>query len=96
MHSYAYLWTSRPHEQLVAICDEFSVELIEDGAEALGSLYHGEHVGNDPLQAFILFNGNKIVTTGGGGCITTDDEEFAENQAHNHDCKTTPRVRIFT
>ena len=40
--------------ELAAICDEFSIELIEDGAEALGSLYHGEHVEIDPLQAFIL------------------------------------------
>ena len=68
--------------ELAAICDEFSVELIEDGAEALGSLYHGEHVGNRSFASIYSFNGNKIVTTGGGGCITTDDEEFAAKIRH--------------
>ena len=82
--------------ELAAICDEFSVELIEDGAEALGSLYHGEHVGNRSFASIYSFNGNKIVTTGGGGCITTMMKSLLQNQAHNHDCKTTPRVRIFT
>ena len=49
--------------ELSEICSEFHVTLIEDRAEALGSLYIGEHVGNQSKAAIYSFNCNKIVTT---------------------------------
>ncbi len=65
-------------QDLRKICDEFGIILIEDAAEALGSYYHNQHVGNYGQLSAISFNGNKIITTGGGGAILTNDEALAK------------------
>jgi aminotransferase in exopolysaccharide biosynthesis len=59
------------------ICDEYSLMLIEDAAESLGSFYKGKHTGTFGIAAILSFNGNKLVTTGGGGMVITDDETIA-------------------
>lgn len=69
-------------EAIKAICDRYSIVLIEDAAESLGSYYHGRHTGLVGTHAAISFNGNKIITTGGGGMIITDDDEIARKARH--------------
>ncbi|MFB5675122.1 LegC family aminotransferase [Paenibacillus terreus] len=64
-------------EALIALCEAYSLELIEDAAQALGSYYKGQHVGGLGRISAISFNGNKIVTTGGGGAVLTNDESLA-------------------
>ncbi|MGW8958146.1 LegC family aminotransferase [Paenibacillus sp. NPDC055715] len=64
-------------EALTALCEAFSLDLIEDAAQALGSYYKGQHVGGFGRISAISFNGNKIVTTGGGGAVLTNDESLA-------------------
>ncbi|GHU76793.1 aminotransferase DegT [Spirochaetia bacterium] len=59
------------------ICDKYSLMLIEDAAESLGSVYKGKHTGTFGKAAILSFNGNKLVTTGGGGMVITDDEAIA-------------------
>ncbi|MBX9633726.1 MAG: DegT/DnrJ/EryC1/StrS family aminotransferase, partial [Magnetospirillum sp.] len=56
--------------------------LVEDAAEALGSLYHGRPCGSFGLVSAISFNGNKIVTTGGGGAVLTNDAALARRAKH--------------
>jgi aminotransferase in exopolysaccharide biosynthesis len=68
--------------ELLAVCEDWGVVLIEDAAEALGSLYHGKHVGAHGCIGAYSFNGNKIVTTGGGGMLTFDDAELAAHAKH--------------
>ncbi len=51
--------------------------LIEDAAEALGTLYRGRPAGSFGDTACLSFNGNKIITTGGGGALLTDDSRLA-------------------
>lgn len=63
-------------DELVKVCDEFSIVVVEDAAESLGSFYKGVHTGNFGKVAALSFNGNKIITTGGGGAILTNDEEL--------------------
>jgi len=79
MHSFGH-----PVEldELSTLCQEFHLTLIEDAAEALGSLYRGQHVGHKGLMSILSFNGNKIVTTGGGGAILTNDESLAHLAKH--------------
>jgi aminotransferase in exopolysaccharide biosynthesis len=60
------------------ICEEYSLILIEDAAESLGSFYQEKHTGTFGKAAILSFNGNKPVTTGGGGMVITDDEKIAE------------------
>lgn len=51
------------------ICKKFSLELIEDAAEALGTYYNDKHAGTFGFAGIISFNGNKTITTGGGGAL---------------------------
>ena len=64
------------YDRIVAICDRFGVQIIEDAAEALGATYNGRPAGNFGKIGIFSFNGNKIITTGGGGMLVSDDEEL--------------------
>jgi aminotransferase in exopolysaccharide biosynthesis len=67
---------------LLAVCDKWGIALVEDAAEALGSLYHGRHVGLSGRVGVFSFNGNKIVTTGGGGSLVFTDTQLAARARH--------------
>ena len=69
-------------EGLMRVAHDFKLEVVEDAAEALGSYYHGAHVGGFGLLGILSFNGNKIITTGGGGAILTNDERLANQAKH--------------
>ncbi len=62
-------------DEIVAICKEHKVPLIEDAAEALGSTYKGRHAGTFGDIGIYSFNGNKIITTSGGGMLVSHREE---------------------
>ena len=69
-------------EELIDVANEFSLIIIEDAAESLGSLYRGKNTGTIGLVGIYSFNGNKIVTTGGGGILVTNDETIARKAKH--------------
>lgn len=64
------------------VCQKYSLAIVEDAAESLGSTYRGKHTGRFGRISTLSFNGNKIVTTGGGGAILTDDPEIASRSKH--------------
>lgn len=64
------------------VCDEFSIHLIEDAAEALGTFSGKQHAGTVGIAGVVSFNGNKIITTGGGGMILTHNEMLANKLRH--------------
>lgn len=68
--------------ELLAVCREFDVPLIEDAAEALGSTASWGAAGTLGQIGILSFNGNKITTTGGGGAILTADSELAARARH--------------
>jgi len=74
MHTFGHPVDLDP---IAEVCHRFRIELIEDAAESLGSIYKGQHTGNCGRLSALSFNGNKIITTGGGGAILTNDEELA-------------------
>lgn len=62
--------------EIMEICREHNVPLIEDAAESLGSTYQGRHTGTFGKIGIYSFNGNKIITTSGGGMLVSDEEEI--------------------
>lgn len=69
-------------EGLLNICKEFSIELVEDAAESLGSFYKGQHTGTFGKVGILSFNGNKTITTGGGGMLLFNDEGLGNHAKH--------------
>lgn len=69
-------------EELVNICNEYHIELVEDAAESIGSRYKGQHTGTFGKVGAISFNGNKTITTGGGGMLLFQDEELGKYAKH--------------
>lgn len=62
--------------ELKAITDQYNIALIEDAAEALGSIYHNDKPGSIGHFGVVSFNGNKIVTTSGGGALITNSKGY--------------------
>lgn len=69
-------------DEIVAICREWNLALIEDAAESLGSIFKEKHTGTLGLMGILSFNGNKVVTCGGGGMVLTNDESLARKLKH--------------
>ena len=65
-------------DEIMEICAQHGVPLVEDAAESLGSIYKGKHTGTFGKIGIYSFNGNKIITTSGGGMLVSDDEEITK------------------
>lgn len=69
-------------EAICEICSRWNIPVVEDAAEALGSLRNGRCCGTFGMMGTLSFNGNKICTTGGGGAIVTNDATMAIHARH--------------
>ncbi len=65
-------------DKLLKIAKNNNIFLIEDTAEALGSIYKGKKVGTFGDVSVFSFYGNKTITTGEGGAIATRNKNFAQ------------------
>lgn len=68
--------------EILEICKNWNIPVVEDAAEALGSKYNSQHLGTFGKISAFSFNGNKIITTGGGGMLVTNDEKLAWKAKH--------------
>ncbi|MBZ0319454.1 MAG: aminotransferase class I/II-fold pyridoxal phosphate-dependent enzyme [Anaerolineae bacterium] len=66
-------------DMIMAICDHYGVPVIEDAAEAIGTLYHDRRPGTMGKLGAFSFNGNKIITTSGGGMLVSDDKSLIDH-----------------
>jgi perosamine synthetase len=64
---------------LLAIGERHGIPIIEDAAEAIGSVYHGKRAGSMGKFGAFSFHGSKTITTGEGGMFVTDDPELYEH-----------------
>ena len=64
--------------ELIKICDENNLMLIEDAAQAHGSMLNNKKAGTFGIAAGFSFFPTKVMTTGEGGMIVTDDDIVAE------------------
>ena len=62
-------------DEIMEICAEHNVPIVEDAAEGLGGDYKGKKLGAFGDYGILSFNGNKIITTSGGGMLVGNDEE---------------------
>ncbi len=65
-------------KELRILAKRKNLKLIEDSAEAVGSMYHGEPCGSFGDAAIYSFYPNKQATTGEGGAVLTDDKRLAD------------------
>lgn len=65
-------------DQIQAIADQYQVPIIEDAAEALGSIFNGQACGTFGLMSALSFNGNKIITTSGGGALVSKHKDYID------------------
>ncbi len=61
-------------DEIHTIAKTYEISVIEDSAEALGSLYKNQKCGTFGDISILSFNGNKIITTSGGGALVTKNE----------------------
>ncbi len=76
-------------KELSKLAEDYSLHLIEDAAEAVGSRIDGKHLGTFGTLGILSFNGNKTLTTGGGGVILTNHNLIAQQLKH---LSTTARI----
>ena len=65
-------------DEIMEICAEHKVPLIEDAAESLGSTYKGQMTGTFGRIGIYSFNGNKIITTSGGGMMVSKEDALTK------------------
>ena len=74
-HLYGNLCEMR---ELLDIGERYGILIIEDSAEAIGSVYHGQRAGSMGKFGSFSFHGTKTLTTGEGGMFVTNDPELYE------------------
>lgn len=65
-------------DEVHTIAKKYKIPIIEDSAEAFGSLYKGKKCGKFGTFGIISFNGNKIITTSSGGVLISSSKEIKE------------------
>ena len=65
-------------DRLLAIGEKYGISVIEDAAEAIGSVYHGRRAGSMGKFGSFSFHGSKTLTTGEGGMFVTNDADLFE------------------
>lgn len=65
-------------QELLAIGHRHGIPVIEDAAEAIGSVYRGKRAGSLGAFGAFSFHGTKTITTGEGGMFVTNDPDLYE------------------
>lgn len=65
-------------DRLLAISEKYGIPIIEDAAEAIGSIWRGKRAGSMGTFGAFSFHGTKTLTTGEGGMFVTNDAALYE------------------
>jgi pyridoxal phosphate-dependent aminotransferase EpsN len=65
-------------DPILRSCARYDVPVLEDAAEAAGTLYKGKPVGTFAPVGVFSFNGNKIITTTGGGMLVAHNPDWVK------------------
>jgi perosamine synthetase len=66
-------------DSLLDIGKKYGIPVIEDAAEAIGSVYQGKRAGSIGRFGTFSFHGTKTLTTGEGGIFVTNDKDLYEH-----------------
>ena len=83
-------------DALEAISKEYSIYLIEDAAEALGSTYKGVRAGKFGVGGVHSFHRTKTIATGEGGVLLLDDDELFERAKFLRDHGRSSEIAYYT
>jgi perosamine synthetase len=67
-----------PMKDFLEIGEKFSIPVIEDAAESVGSKYNGKNVGSIGDFGIISTHGTKMLTTGEGGALLTNRHDLID------------------
>lgn len=65
-------------DEIMRIAKKYNLYVIEDAAEAIGSIYKGKRAGSIGDFGVFSFHGTKTITTGEGGMFVTNNQEIYE------------------
>lgn len=65
-------------EEIMEICKEHDLFLVEDATHASGAVINGQKVGGFGQAAIFAFTPTKVLTTGEGGMLVTNDAKLSE------------------
>jgi len=68
--------------KLKKLCQKYNLYLIEDSAEAFGSIYKNRYLGSFGDVATFSFYGNKTLTTGEGGMVVASSDSIIKKVSH--------------
>ncbi len=65
-------------DKIYKIAKKYNLKIIEDAAQAHGSIYKNKRTGNlGDVAGFSFYPGKNLGCMGDGGCVTTNDDELA-------------------
>lgn len=85
-------------QNLIELCNEKDIKIIEDCSHAHGATFNGKKVGSFGLSGCFSFFATKIIPTGTGGMITTNDPDFyafAEALRHQGGMGGEGQIEVF-
>ena len=82
-------------EAIQAISQRHGIPLIEDAAEALGSIYKGTRAGKFGIGSVFSFHRTKTITTGEGGMLLLDDQMLYDRCMFLRDHGRTPNGPMY-
>ena len=82
-------------DALLKLAEERNLYIIEDAAQALGSRYHGKHLGTLGEIGSFSFSTPKVITTGQGGMLVTDNEDLRNKMYRLKDFGRLTRADFF-
>lgn len=90
------LYGSMPDfKRILEITEDCSIPVIEDAAEAVGSMFDGRPAGSLGTASVFSFHGSKTLTTGEGGMLVTDDEHLVARSRALRDHGRAPGDKMF-
>ncbi|MDC0039284.1 DegT/DnrJ/EryC1/StrS aminotransferase family protein [Gammaproteobacteria bacterium] len=66
-------------DELLRLGDKYGIPIVEDAAEAIGSVYRDRRAGSIGKFGVFSFHGSKTLTTGEGGMFVTNDRALFKN-----------------